>query len=303
MPLISGEVRNAAGELSAGNIVRLYSRANGAFLGETKSSDGTGIADPFFNNVSLLLHCDGEQGSSQVIDSSKYQHQFSATNVYHSNENIVFGSNTLKFIDNNSQVFTPANDGFNFGTGDFTIELIANPKYYSYQALMSNGGPDGNKGFMLSLTDYGYYRFQVLGSPSFNLQTQAYYPINKNTHIVVERYAGTVRIYADGQIVQEGIFTSNISSDARLFIGYYENYYAYFYRNAFISELRITKGVARYKGAFQPPTEKHPDLSSMVPFGKYSMQTPYSSEVFVVCHSKDEGGVIRNDRIHRTIPI
>jgi hypothetical protein len=149
----------------------------------------------------------------------------------------------------------PSSSNFQFGTGDFTIEMwlyiTANPGAGDYAYIYAQG-PNTTASMNLYIQG-GVFRIWngsavIIGSTSYALNT--WY------HIAISRSGTSLRLFVNG--VQDGSATnsSNITTgstygatianwteiaDNRYFAGY-------------IDDLRITKGYARYTTTFTPPT-------------------------------------------------
>ena len=145
---------------------------------------------------------------------------------------------------------TVTDSDFAMGTGDFTIEAWINPDaLYDYQTIFATRPDNGGytDGFNLWINLQGA---TGVYSNAFLTQT-ANGTINANqwTHVVAERYNGTLTTYVNG--VAADFQTSNtqdytrtaasigqlVSSNLEAFTGQ-------------MQDLRVYKGVAKYKGGF-----------------------------------------------------
>ena len=80
--------------------------------------------DPHFNNVSLLMHMDGAEGSTNFIDSSPLNKTITSVGSPTISTSFKkFGTGAGVF--GTPQFLNIPNGGFNFGTGDFTVEFWA----------------------------------------------------------------------------------------------------------------------------------------------------------------------------------
>ncbi len=148
---------------------------------------------------------------------------------------------------------TVTDSDFAMGTGDFTIEVWINPDaLYDYQTIFTTRPDNGSytDGFNLWVNLQGA---TGVYSNAFLTQT-ANGTINANqwTHVVAERYNGTLTTYVNG--VAAAVQTSNtqnytrtaaaigqlVSSNLEAFTGQ-------------MQDLRVYKGVAKYKGGFDVP--------------------------------------------------
>lgn len=80
--------------------------------------------DPHRDSVSLHLHCDGTNASTTITDSSSLAHVMTAANgAQITTSDSVFGGASLSLVGTNRTITAPSNAAFDFGSGDFTIEL------------------------------------------------------------------------------------------------------------------------------------------------------------------------------------
>jgi len=213
--------------------------------------------DPFINNVSLLLHMDGTNGSTNFIDSSINNFQFTVFgNAQISTAIKKFGNGAGYFNKTlSSSVKTSNNSLLSMGTQDFTVEAWIFP----FDAGTDNNGTviggKNNNSFQIgykSSTEFG-----VANSFSaWDLFSTTLPPINEWTHIAVTRSGNTMRIFYNGILITQGTNTTNyigFTNEA----GGYNEYGGYF--NGYIDELRITKGIARYTSNFTPSTTAFPN--------------------------------------------
>ena len=79
--------------------------------------------DEEFDKVSLLLHGDGTNGSTTIIDSSSSPKAVTAVgDAQISTAQSKFGGASIAFDGAGDWLTTPASNNFAFGIGDFTIE-------------------------------------------------------------------------------------------------------------------------------------------------------------------------------------
>ena len=222
--------------------------------GNTKSYSGTG-------NVSLLLHGDGTNGSTSIVDDSIYNHTITAYgNAQISTTQSKFGGASMYFDGSGDYLASPVSDTLSLGTSDFTIECwawrLANAPANSVLMQMSNSadiysalfGFAGAGNFLVYLSSAGsswdIASGQVLGS------------IDNETwvHYALTREGSTFRTFKNG--VQQSTWTSSASiyqAGNQVRIGAGQPYAVCNY-GGYIDDLRITKGLALYTSNFTPPT-------------------------------------------------
>lgn len=211
--------------------------------------------EQYYNDVSLLVHGDGN-----YTDYSSSPSTLSAFgNANHSATEKKYGSGSL-YMDGDGDYFTaPSASKYQFGTGDFTIEAWV--RFSSFPG--GNGGGIGNLAhsgsadvrgvalWFLSATDF---RLRVGRSVAGQIEEAIYNP-NFNTgqwyHLAGTRTGTTLRLFVDGTQVATGSSSANINSTLVFAIGL-AHPEATGNTHAYIDEVRVTKGIARYTGNFTP---------------------------------------------------
>lgn len=219
--------------------------------------------DPYFDNVVLLMHMDGSNGSTTFTD-VKGKTITPYGNAQISTAQSQFGGASAVF-DGAGDYLTAGNSSdFNL-SGDFTIEMFVYVTAFSnnYASLLgsSTGSFAANATYIMVYGpgDPRYKKFALglQGTRFVNntqLNTGVFY------HIAITRSGTSIRLFLDG--AQDGTGTSSAAfrfDDSGMRIGSngWDGGGSFF--NGYIDDLRITKGVARYTSAFTVPTEAYPD--------------------------------------------
>ncbi|WP_440105437.1 LamG domain-containing protein [Acidovorax sp. BL-A-41-H1] len=227
--------------------------------------------DPYYSNVSLLLHGDGANGSTTIIDSSptpKTATVFGSAQI--STAQSKWGGSSLYFDGSGSYLRYPSHSGFEFGSGDFTVErFVRRGVVNSEQVLITYGPQDQSTAYapLLLIRFNGNNSIQaycntsetasaVFGncasSASFS-STSTWY------HVAYVRSGSNFYLFVDGVLVASATSSNTQGSGAGsyLFLGRDCRSVPYYY-TGYQEEVRITKGVARYTAAFTPPTAPFP---------------------------------------------
>lgn len=214
-----------------------------------------GSADPFFANVVLLNHFDS---GAFATDSSSYGHTLSSSVGSVTNDTTTFkwGTGSAKFNGASCLVVngnSPAE--FNFSTGDWTIECWVYPTSAAgVQSLIIQRGAT-NQAFWL-LLDTGIPRLQCnqAGSTVINRVGSSALSLNSWHHVAATRSGDIFYLLADGALLSTGGATGSLDyvNTATLAFGAYPA--GGNYLNGNLDDVRITKGVARYTGAYTVPT-------------------------------------------------
>ena len=265
--IISALNRNnskAIGSLKLTKSLKLNVSSNTTFA-STLTSTAPVVSDPNFNNVSLLLHLNGVNNTSVVTDSSPRPKTATIndspvlkTGVYK------FGTASMYFDGVNDSISFANNTDFQFGSGDFTCEffinLVAERPSGSNMVLtgIATTGGDGITGWQLGFYNSTYLKRIYLYGGSVSGNTYTDLTLNVWHHIAFTRSVNTWRLFKDG--VLEGSFNDsavvNTSATRSL---YFAGIASSLAMNAYLDEIRITKGVARYTAGFTPPTAEFPN--------------------------------------------
>jgi hypothetical protein len=229
--------------------------------------------DPFFANVSLLLHGDGANGSTTIIDSSPSPKTVTAVGDAQINTTVTdpfgrTGVGVMAFDGTGDYLSAGSNSSFAFGTGDFTIECwlyrsSSNQQNFSglVQTVSSLAAPASTSNWQLG---FGGSPFSNVNSLTFFIGTASNFTLNNSNvlpaqtwvHVAVSRQGNLFRLFEAGQLVGSGTATFSLA-ESTLWVGVNRGGNSFF--DGYIDDLRITKGVARYTANFTPPTAPFPD--------------------------------------------
>ena len=212
--------------------------------------------DPQFGSVSLLLHGDGTNGSTTIVDSSPLPKTVTAVgNAKISTAQSKFGGASIAFDGNGDYLTIPDEPAWDL-PGNFTIEFWIKAIAVGFSAILSTRNAGTTTNPVIYLTDTGvvgwYYNSAFRISGTTNLVGGEFY------HVAVCRSAGQTRLFVNG--TQEGgtYSESSLYMADGIWIGSLPA--ASQHLNGYIDDLRITKGIARYTADFTPPTEPFPDV-------------------------------------------
>jgi hypothetical protein len=203
-------------------------------------------SDPYFANVSLLLHFDGEA----IVDSSQRTKTVTMQEgAQLSAAQSKFGSGSLSV--GNVAVVAASDSDFEFGTDPFTIEFW----FFLLEAIagetrITSIGSGSNN---LNLA-YGWlgrtFSFVQDGVAHF-AQSFAAPPLNQWQHLAYCRDGSTAKLFLNGsQIIVSGNAGGISVSAGSVTVGGF---------NGYLDDVRVTKGIARYSDDFTPPAAAFPD--------------------------------------------
>jgi YD repeat-containing protein len=212
--------------------------------------------DPYYDQVMVLLHADGTNGATSIVDSSRFGRTAQRAGTARiTTSHGKFGGASLALDGSGNYLWYGDSADFGFGTGDFTLEgfvlssgsnLLFDPRatvYDSNGAFVTNNSGTGN--------GIGYYSFEtgMVGSgPATN--------DGNWHHYAWTRASGTFRMFVDGVKVYETAVAGSFGASRPFYIG--SNFLNGGSFTGFIDEVRITKGVARYTGSFTVPSAAFP---------------------------------------------
>ncbi len=219
-------------------------------------------ADPNFGSVTLLMHFDGSDGSTSFGDTKGHTVTVQG-GAKISSEQSKFGGASGKFTPGSGSYLTLANSAeWNLTSGDSTVEAwfypntVAPPSGGMIVVGQSASNLDGHWFLCQSNSSW------VGSSTNGSVATPDGVVVPKVwQYLAVVRDAGATRIYLNGVLQVSSANNFYTASPLPLYIGvtYQQSSPNAYIWDGFIDELRITKGVARYKANFTPPTAPFPD--------------------------------------------
>ena len=226
---------------------------------------GSTVGDTHFSKVTAMFNFDGSDGDTTTTGLDASNKNLSITYDSGSDQlsstQAKFGSTSLYVADN---VRLSSSDGFNFGTGDFTMEA-----WFYFTALNTafTMFDQWNSGTSLA-------RSQLFHAASGSGQLKFYYATAGQatqtllfssgtvstgswTHLALVRSSGTVKLYVNGTADSStASITGAVHRTDDMWFGDQQTggggapqYY--------MDDLRITKGLARYTSNFTAPTSAH----------------------------------------------
>jgi hypothetical protein len=216
--------------------------------------------DPVFNNVSLLLHGNGTNGSTVITDSSPTPKTVTAVgNAQISTAQSKFGGTSIAFDGTGDYLTTPDNSAWDIA-GDYTIDFWMRIPAQSTASftlgLLGTNSMGGSSGFAI-----GHYLGNVAVRLNGTATVSSSAPLLINTwqHIAVVLSGASLKGYLNGSEILSGSSAATNTSSA-LIIGNFSDLDSNRWFDGYIDDLRITKGIARYTANFSVPTAQFPDI-------------------------------------------
>ena len=266
----------------------------GGYLDEIRIVFGTAVYTSNFTvpttrlteitNTKLLIHSNLSNGGSSYntfTDSSTTgtTHSITASGAFHSTlYNVAENTVTLPamtwpasgkefasygaYFDGNGDYFTiPDHADFDFGTGDFTIDLWFNRKVSASQGgtiqnMLINSGANDAAGFSLvagnsvgDTVNFGHSVWTTVLEGTTDIVDGTWY------HVAVVRNSGVSKLYVNG-IEEDTVADTKDYTGFSCTLGWHGGYNGstrdY---NGYIDVVRISKGTAHWTANFTPPTK------------------------------------------------
>jgi hypothetical protein len=224
---------------------------------------------PSFEDVALLLHLNGTNGSTSFADSSSFVRTVTGSgNAQISTAQSKFGGASLLLDGSSSYLSTPDNADFTLSNRDFTIECwVWLSEYPPIQAGIFNhvvGTGNANGSVRIEVLDSGSLRVLLQSSSGVffggtGVAPGYTFPIDQWVHVAFSRQGGNGRLFADGVLLENKSLGSTAVFDPSgpVLIG--ANRTDEQFLDGYIDEFRITLDNAIYTANFTPPTAPFPD--------------------------------------------
>jgi hypothetical protein len=215
-----------------------------ARLAKNHRSAGPPI-DPYWDDVTSLLHFDSSQGSTDFVD------QISV------NDWAIVGNSSGAYIDTSKYKFGGSSLFLNANAGIQSAgSVLTNGATATLEAWFYNTGAHSSYGSIFAVNEnYGLYTYNggLQCFTSNSTLSAASYPTSQWNHVALVFNAGVGTLYLNGVSQHTG---SGDWITGRLYIGAddADEYYA-----GWIDDFRVTSGVARYTSNFTPPTAPFPN--------------------------------------------
>lgn len=220
--------------------------------------------DPNFANVSLLVHCDGTNGSTTFTDNSSQNHTVTVNgSAQVTTTTVKYGTGGLN--PNGGHLQVTSSTDLDLTTGDWTIECW----FYLTAAttvcvLMDKESANGQYPWSLitnspTSTKMSLRRFNSGGTLLTDLIGTTTITANAWHHAAACRQGDNFYLFLDGNLEASrtdtgAVLRTNSSDPVNL-----GNNNSNSSGACFMDDIRITKGVARYTANFTPPSAAFPN--------------------------------------------
>ena len=223
--------------------------------------------DPYFNNVVLLVHMNGVDGSTTFIDSSNSAKTITALgDAQIDTSQFKFGGASGLFDGTGDYLTLIDSSDWAFGAGEFTMEAFIKLGNISYRTILNQSvaGASSDSSFIFWLSsDAGAPSgiYVTNGGGSWDKQCTALVTLDTSNfhHIAISRSGDTLMFFYDGIKKAETALGAGYTLNNSTRVLEIGRQNGSFYMNGWIDDLRVTKGVGRYLSDFTPPTQQLPD--------------------------------------------
>jgi hypothetical protein len=220
---------------------------------EATQSSGTNIAAITTQTSGLLKFA-----NAGIVDATTYNNWITVADARISTAASKFGGSAMYFDGTGDYVFPSTNNLGAFGTGDFTIEfwiyfntVSANQLIMDFRTATSTVAP------AIALTSAGVIYYYTGGASPGTRITGSTLLVNTWYHIAVCRSSAVTRLFVNGTQVGSNYADTNnyVGVLGRPWIGgLADGTTPAQWLNAYVQDVRITKGFARYPNNFTAPT-------------------------------------------------
>jgi hypothetical protein len=218
-----------------------------------------GGATPPAGTVSLLLHMNGTNASTNFIDSSLNGFTVTANgDAQISTAQSKYGGASGYFDGGGDYLSVVDSSLFNFDLEDFTIETWLYMQGEGLQIIVAKWDAAGTNAWQIYYND-GDLVFQ---SSEDTFLVSGSITSSQWTHLAITRQGTSLRFFIDGNLIDTLVCGDDLSGTADLSIAANDinngeggaNFYM-----GYMDDLRIIKGEAKYTASFTPPTSQLPN--------------------------------------------
>ena len=235
-------IPTVAGTWNVGNTISYYDTDSVTLL-------ASGVIESISGNYYVI---DGKASGFETVNDRVGKTVSAGGNAQHSTAQFKFGTASFLLDGTGDYVSSPTSTDFEFGTGDFCVEMFVRRTRTAQIELLfdqRNAEPEIAPSLYISAADKLVYNVngvdRITGTTS--LVTGAWY------HVVVARVSGNTRLFLGG--TQQGSTYVDINNYGARPVKFgatnYDNTLGF---QGYIDEIRISKGIGRYSTTFTPTT-------------------------------------------------
>lgn len=206
----------------------------------------------------LLMHFDNANGNVNFIDYSPSNKLITPSgDAQHTQVVQKFGTGAGSFDGSGDWLTVAASSDFSFSAGQFTVEgwvRFASSAQFGLAGSWSATTSIASWMLLRESTNLVFRAYDSSGTLR-ELTASLSWSVGVWYHLAADRAAdGTLRLYRDGVVVASSAYAYTLrDATANLIIGALSGSAGYTL-NGYLDEIRVSKGIARYQGAFTPQT-------------------------------------------------
>ncbi len=202
-----------------------------------------------------------------ILDESSYARTLTAVgNAARTTAQFKYGAASLTFDGAGDWVQAADSADFTFGSGDFTVEgwfrFVTKANSQAMLGQWDNVGSITNCSWFFFITGGNLTLRLASGAGTVDVSVAWTPTLGQWYHLAADRRGTTVRVYRDGVVVATNASYSATLNDSNgvLTLGAVGTTGSFLSLdfNGQMDEVRLTKGLAQYAGAFTPPTTAFP---------------------------------------------
>jgi hypothetical protein len=220
--------------------------------------------DPYWANVSMLLHGDGVNAAQNNTFLDGSTNNFTVTRNGNTTQgsfnpfvstypySVATNGGSAYFDGTGDYLSVPNNAAFSFGTGDFTIEMWVYPKSFAGFNTLIDARSVGTASSYGLFTDSSTGKIYWYDASGVQLSSSGL-TLNAWAHVAVSRTSGVLKLFIAGVQVYSAANTNAQNPTGNFVIGRnIESSPVYF--TGYMSNLRVVNGTGLYTSNFTPPT-------------------------------------------------
>jgi hypothetical protein len=255
-------------------------------------------------NTVLMVQSETTDGSTTFTDTglgAGCPHPITpAGQVRHSTTQAKFGSSSIYWdgVSPYDYLSIPDHTDFEFGSGDFTIDLWAYPLNSTGPRRLVHKNSTGNyTPYMLYANGSTLEFWSSSNGAAWNIQSMSMGSFTSNAwqHYAVTRSGNTFRTFRNGTLISTVTSSHTLwDNSVALWIGAgYSTYQPYY---GYMEEIRFSKGVARWTANFTPPTEPYSgDSQTAMEDARLDLSAYYQALTEIVMWLGSTDGVVLAD--------
>lgn len=218
------------------------------------------LGDPLFLSVALLLHFDGAEGSTDIIDSSSHaDHRTAGTGISVRTAHSKFGGSSLRVDQTNPAGLVYTGSRFARAVGqplcaEFWVKNVAQTNFTSAPLILRLNDAFGTRVFQISRYGNTGHISLTVGVGSQNIYAGDY-DTDGFCHVALDVGSDDAyRFYIGGALVESGPSIPVSTGSPNFFVAGIGSVTPN-PLEVYVDEVRLTMGASRYPAPFTPPTE------------------------------------------------